>query len=806
MELYINNQYIEYGDTVNIPITYQIDDIMNPGTIKTDVSKTISIPSTKNNDNVLSHLYRVDRVNLIDFNVSSKIPFQLRHNNEIFKSGYVKFGNITIDKTGNKSYEVNLFSKEAEFFKVLADTKLVDVINEMNLNHNISQSFLNTNWQASPTGIHSKLRYIPMMNGLYKDFKNDTYLNASNVKTGIGYNMDEWTIKSFRSYKQRPGIKFSSIFEQIKTHFNDYVYEDSDITTSLGDYYTKAVIGFNLLGQSKDAFENKTSTIKQWVTNQNCITEDWNLLDTSETPTIDELGLYSGDGYVPIHSVEGNIGLKGKLTYNVKFTPYWITVQNIPPAWDSQNVWLECGSRTIRVAFETNTLFNNYTTFAHAYTGYIYCPAGSGDRTTCYLVDSIGSTTRSTYLQNAIYTDENAIIKTYGDTYVSKFKVLYNDTDLTKFYNSSGTYLDSIQNPVYSVQYISTAGNKQYVETTFLLSKKDIHSHTLVTPYDFVPTDLTCKDFLLEYCRAFGIYIQVDVDNNILFKQRHNYYQNTTEDWSSKLDYSKDILINPLVFDKRRLIFGWKENTSNNYFKEYKEQIGYSYGDKVVNTGYDFTDDKLRVFDKTVFNPIQMVTNQINLTDPMGAIEYVTIPTSINVSKSGVDREQVDNSMFILFENGRFSYANNTTLMISDDTEDMISAGEYYHNLYNGIVVNPFSLPLFTTKLSDKSLDFGKPAIIWNNETDATYTDSMTIFNKFWDKYIYDRYNIDTKIMIAFFNLTNVDMNKFKPNKFIYVNGVNWVINRIVDYNPNNNNSTQVELISVQDKNNYLTL
>lgn len=316
---------------------------------------------------------------------------------------------------------------------------------------------------------------------------------------------------------------------------------------------------------------------------------------------------------------------------------------------------------------------------------------------------------------------------------------------------------------------------------------------------DLISSEYTQKDFLLEYCRLFGLYFDVNKHTNeVNIYTRNKFFENyKILDWNSKIDKSKQMTLNPIVFDKKYLDFGFKDNTDTTFTDLHKKLYDLNYGTQRVNTGYAFNEDSETVFDSTIFNPVAMVEQYV-----LDGRKPVTLPgfTKIN----GSERESVVSSMELLFNDGR---TNIDRYLITDDTKDMMLKDEYFWNQSNptlddGIKIdNKYSIPKFSTISGSNILEIGKPRSTWFNVSDSIY-DNKTIFDKFWRNYITDRYSVNTKKLTAYFMLTSYDILSFKFNNFVYYDGIYWVVQKI-DYDLSTNNSSKVELISVNNIKNY---
>ena len=91
-------------------------------------------------------------------------------------------------------------------------------------------------------------------------------------------------------------------------------------------------------------------------------------------------------------------------------------------------------------------------------------------------------------------------------------------------------------------------------ETSRVTVKWDnaIISDTPITKNMLLKTEASPADYLLSYAKIFGLYFIKDTDSKtVTICNRNSFFKNEIEDWTDKIDYSKDMTITPLLFDKK---------------------------------------------------------------------------------------------------------------------------------------------------------------------------------------------------------------------------------------------------------------
>lgn len=99
---------------------------------------------------------------------------------------------------------------------------------------------------------------------------------------------------------------------------------------------------------------------------------------------------------------------------------------------------------------------------------------------------------------------------------------------------------------------------------------------------------------------------------------------------------------------------------------------------------------------------------------------------------------------------------------------------------------------------------FNKPLESYVYDDDY-YDNCKGIYDIFWAKYIAERYNTQNKIVTCYLDITPQDYAGFEFNHFITIENQLYMINKIYDYDITNNESTKVDLITIQDIEGYTT-
>ena len=273
-------------------------------------------------------------------------------------------------------------------------------------------------------------------------------------------------------------------------------------------------------------------------------------------------------------------------------------------------------------------------------------------------------------------------------------------------------------------------GDFQFEITNFSLVATDTEaffSDTEITKDKLLSTEYTPCDYLLSYCKMFGLYFYINPDEEptkegcdkgvVHICDRHTFYdRDTVENLNDLIDFSKQIKITPQSPASKFYDFSVEE-TESDAGNSYKQTYGYEYGRQLINTGYDFDSKTTELYDGNVFKGGIMVREKdkyFSKPGSDGTYSYVrngftyhlfnknddgdydtcdiefpvsTIPNSPinNIGLSRVDsysklqchtedNEGGDGDHILLFQNG--SIQTPVTYYITDDTQEMYTLND----------------------------------------------------------------------------------------------------------------------------------
>ena len=140
---------------------------------------------------------------------------------------------------------------------------------------------------------------------------------------------------------------------------------------------------------------------------------------------------------------------------------------------------------------------------------------------------------------------------------------------------------------------------------------ESLFSGTKITKERLLTTENSPCDYLLSYCKMFGLYFYYDsteeADNPRMYPSgvvhimdRDTFYTDEVVDLSKMIDWDKKLEITPSVADTKWYKFD-TEHIESELETAYKEQFGQDYGAQIVNTSYNFNSDTTALYDGNVF-------------------------------------------------------------------------------------------------------------------------------------------------------------------------------------------------------------
>lgn len=402
------------------------------------------------------------------------------------------------------------------------------------------------------------------------------------------------------------------------------------------------------------------------------------------------------------------------------------------------------------------------------------------------------------------------ITEYYTDNTFTAFReVIYKDTDKTE-YVGTGSYMDLLD--VNIRLYTNTQANTRYPFTLNSLWSNDYNLF----------------DEILKYCKQFRIYIIADdIEKKLKFIPYYKYFTDGYDggrgvlDWTDKVDYSKAWKLEPIIADSKYMLFNYEDGETA-IAESYKASYQYNFGEKRIETPYNFDNKTNNILDGVKF-PCVSTDTLLTMGNISGQYDSVTDKFSVSpkiaydvfneafITTADKDGKYVDVFGQLYFDNGLKNFDNSfdglyltNPVYVTDDSLKEVSE--------NVRVYNRLSTPSLNRQTRYRNLDiidgngnmllYGVPKEKYTYGSE-TYNGAYGIYDLFWNKYMSDLYSLQNKKVTCYMRITPEDWEVFQFNKFVLIDNTLYVVNKIFDYSFNPSQSTKVELVSVNDVNNY---
>ncbi len=318
---------------------------------------------------------------------------------------------------------------------------------------------------------------------------------------------------------------------------------------------------------------------------------------------------------------------------------------------------------------------------------------------------------------------------------------------------------------------------------------------------DVMQSEKTCFDFLMSYCKAFGLYfVKDDVKKSVSILTRNEYYSGDGVDLTDRVDKSKGMTICPTKVDYAKGIFQWTD-AATKYEDNYTANNDRQYGSMTLNTGYDIDDSEEEYLSDSLFANCVIATDYNQYYAGRNNTQYrdnKSIPHFEDSDGGGVD---VD--FALVFRTFTPNEAD-AAFAIQDDTTNMKIYGQSWQN-GSGQITKKYPNLTRRMEYSDEeySLYFGEPDEVYSEVETDTPTAGGSIYERFWKSFLGDQLNRHTKTLECYVYLRPDEVNAAMFRKFYYINNTCWVLSKVSGYNPLSSAATKCTFVQVQSREAY---
>jgi len=766
-ELFLEGQLVDIRQDLGMQLSYNIDDVNKYGSRDTSFSKTIVLPGTAKNNKILGFVgelgsnnpYSPGAPNInANFNSAQTTKAELRANGLLLLKGVFRLTGI-VKERDMIEYEGNLFGELGGFIAAIGADKLED-LDFSEYNHTYTRDNIVKSW-------------------------------GDTVKTKL--------------------ITFTSSLKRIRySGINDSsLYVAGQTITISGSVSNNGV--YTIVSASYSFFTGNTIIVQESIVNET-VTCQITIPGTGGYyyPLID-YGTYS--------TPEKNPG-RVKVDYDYRtfrpalFVKEYIDKMFEPTGYTYESSFFDSAFfNKLIVPSNTKELKSLFTDLLDVNSGFV--PIESLNETTINLSFANENLKRSftgngspnytyTGTQETLNIKYNisGYIKFDFDFFNNKFgfikiRFIKNST-IIKEYNYSGIGLQTINinedfdlyfltndTITFQVTYYRTV-NLTVINVKSLKIKAlnpiltdAVLNENILIKYS-IPRNILQKDFFVWIMKMFNLYITEDKvkEKHLLIEPYVDYYDlSESKDWTYKVARDKPWNIKPMGMLIGKL-FEYKYKDDNDFYNEgYKKKYNLPYGSRLEDTSFQFAKDKQTI--EIGFSPSVLI--QYQATDK--------VVTAIYKKSSGnaVDQEErMDSNIRIMMAKKMTGVAswyirNNDAAPASANLGAALT--EYGYAGHFDDPVNP-----------TKDINFGAASEIYFDP--VTYP-STNLFNDYWSGYIAEIADKDSKLLTCHVYLTDLDIAQLDFSKPVFIDGVLWRINKVMDFDATSGELTKVELLKV---------
>ena len=734
-----NVGYLDVEEDVPFPMNYAISDIRDISKRTGSFSKTVTLPGTKNNNQLLNYYFDV---NILDGTFSvNKVQecVVLKNNVPITKNAFLQLVAVNKIQTvqtedDQVTYSVVIKENVGEFFTRISQRELTD----------LDFSDFNTKTSFNPTGITNSF--------------------SNTVLDGFKWLMPWKNTTTYTLLDFKPAIYAKQYWDRI--HADAGFAYDWPTLSDPNVQFDKLIIPFN--GDEKKTAESLKNSTK--VTADRTGFADYTQVVNSAGPISQQSGIFK----IPGVSTSNNPGTG---FYNQR-----LDVLN--EVYDPNNYWTSTapppgatgGVYTSPVSLSNPSYLNYQFNLDYRIeveriggTTQISTPV-PGQRPTIIPKVRVRNLDTSTDFDVPLQGYQfplqsgNVITGTQVVANVTNYQV---DVSVSPALAGHRLVCSTVIEIPYEIRGTATGGTfRVRLVITRCLVNVTVNSDNMIINQplffnDFVPAKIKQSDFLKSIYQMYNLYIETDPNDptKLIYKHRDNYYDTgTTVDWTKKLarDQPQDLKFLPELVNKRLILTYKQDDDPAN--KAYLEGVKEIYGQQEIifqNEYVKNVETKTLIFSPT---PSQKTTFQ------------ATLPL--------IDGNNPNNNIRILLDNGVRSCGN-----------WVLMSHVFFFQQFNTF---PFISHFDAPDNPNFDVNFGVCKYYFYN---IEYPTNNNLFNNFWRRTMAQIDN--SKLLTAYFWLDEYDIQNLKLNDKIRIDNSYWNINKIIDFNASANVLTKVELISI---------
>jgi hypothetical protein len=724
---------LDLGDA-EINTVFSLVDVREPEKKKVNHTKTFTIPGTKKNHQIFSHI-QTEGFEAWMYDPNFKLDAQILVNGNQYFNGYLQLNDLVKDDSDNiVGYNITIYQKFTDFYNNINE-KLVDLIDVSEYDHDYTYKNIVGSWEKF----------------IIKSYKQASF----SLGDGYVYPYDWKGQSDFRYYSindMKPAFYVKTLIDRIFKS-QGITYQSNFFN---GEYFRKLIIPYS----GEGSIELSKEVINRSSTRVGMIDQP---ADPGKPPGT------ANDIYL--------LNIDSRTNYEITTAPTFTDKNDtLNQYYDSNNNFL---NNKMGVPKNGKYIFNVRLPLRVFFTGLEpdgtpigeFKTVGGQYEVMLYLkrngtvIDSWKETmTDSKYNTDTFaYTTDTVFV---GDSYTGFFQegdLLSLEVKLIAT-GSNFSYKTRKKNFIgYTTKKTLVKLCLTNISSSYVGDQRPIFSMALVDEnveegdplsMNFFLPDIKGGDLIKDINKMFNLYWMQLEDNKFLIEPRDNFFiGGNVKDWTDAVDEESEIKIEPLYeLTANEYKFSYSEDDdyyNNDYFTDYEEV----YGSKSIKIENDFIEQTLDI--KTGFAASPLI--RFNGTDRKG-VGYVDAENNYNKPKTR-----------ILFYGGLLK--STSAWFFKSTINNYVFPGFGYYP-YAGHVDNPDS-PIYDLSWSvPKRLYYD-----WDNLVNGN------LYNLFWRSQIEETTDKNGHLLTGTFILGDTDMNAFDIRDTIQFRNVYYRVNKIT-HNP----------------------
>ncbi len=738
-ELFINGRLIDINESLPFPFTYNISDIKDLSIRKGNKSKTITLPGTRRNNDLMQSVFITSTNQSVNSGESTFLNFDptVKSACQYYENGLLVFNGIAQlleckYNDGIWRFEISITSDTVDYIALMKQIKINELdFSEYNHICNI------TNQELTWTGVNK-------VNGVNTSIKTGADWNGDGYYYGlIDCGFTRATANTFKVDQIAPQIFVYGILEKLFAHVG-LTWESTFLETQLFKKLLMAYFGGNL-------------------------------------PQIDA----AGAAFESVTTIEINNAISGNIM-NLFFTPEQGFSSNplIPYVYTFDNYTTASTNIDVTVVTDPHAQTVTSTPFLFkALTPGLFNIKYFGD----HILDIVTSNTiyQFPYIGNFTIYKNNVALSTIllynhtltsgSPTSTSPFNIstsinLVENDELTFKVTVINQFISSDPELSDSITFTVTSSN---VNLNIEKQIQELTAGSTIRINQFLP-DLTGDVFFKGLITMFNLYLKPKTFNPSIIEIEPliDFYNpsNTALDWSELVDKSKEIKVIPTAnFSSEFYNFSF-ENDGDYWNSEYKNEHNEQYGSFLFNTQNQFATSKTELKLPFSQKPIVEISGTSLIMPRNYQVNFDEAASPQIVPKKG--------KSFIVqlgeLRTGTWKHRSGANV------DTIRSTYPYVGHL------DDIDTPTF-------DLNFGVPLEVFY--TAASYTG-----NNLYDyhgQFIQEVVSRFGKQVTLFVMIDSAIVNELDFKNLINIDGVVYRLQKIIDFDAGKEKSTQIELIRI---------